>query len=87
LNWLCGIVFGLGVLLLVAFVIVNIQHEANMNSKVFTTEMKGGQGMKIPNPGEVIQKGQTMKSPPPPPSPSPSPANQSSMSNNSGAKK
>ena len=62
-NWIPGILFGLGVSLLVTFVILNLHHEAQM-SNIRKTIAQDGAYMKTPSPGEKVEKGAHIKVPP-----------------------
>jgi hypothetical protein len=64
LNRFSGLIFVVGILLSMSFVITNINHEASMNDQRKGTN--DGAPMRIPMP-EKVEKGQPMKVPPPPP--------------------
>jgi hypothetical protein len=75
-NWIPGILFGLGVSLLVIFVILNLHHEAQMSniSTMGNSAVKDGAYMKTPPPGQKVEKGAHIKVPPQPtPQQAPSP--------------
>jgi hypothetical protein len=64
LNIATGVTFMLGIILCMAFVIINLHREATMSNKPIA---KDGLNTRVPAPLDVLQKGANMKVPPPPP--------------------
>jgi hypothetical protein len=72
INRISGSFFFFGVVSLVLFVILNLNHEATMQNNRSAT--KDGAYLKIPSNDNTIEKGAHIKAPPPPPPPAVPPA-------------
>lgn len=70
-NIVSGLLFVLGIVLSVSFVVINLHQEALVPDK-FVKVQEGAQMKTIPS-GDWAQKGANVKAPPPPPSPTPKP--------------
>lgn len=66
-NRISGVLFLMGVSSLVLFVILNLNHEANMLND--RTGVKDGAYLKTPSNGSSEDRGSHLKAPPPPPPP------------------
>ena len=81
LNRVSGLLFGLGVCSLVLFVILNLNHEANMKGK--TIVAMDGAHIKVPQSGDTVEKGAHIKVPVLPAKPQAAPTSNSSNGNQS----
>jgi len=66
-NFFTGLLFFVGIVLTVSFVVINLHQEAVMSEKVVRVQ-EGAQMKTVPS-GGWVQKGATVKAPPPAPKP------------------